>query len=78
MKDVTIYSTSVCHYCQLAKKYFKEHNIAYTEYNVGTDTEKRNEMVALTGKLAVPVIKIGDEVMVGFGVDAFEKIYNAA
>lgn len=66
MKDVTIYSTSTCHFCELAKSFFKEQNIAYTEYNVGTDAEKRKEMVELTGQLAVPVIRIGDDVVVGF------------
>lgn len=66
MKDVTIYSTSVCHYCQLAKEFFKKNNIAYKEYNVGLDAEKRKEMVELTGQLGVPVIRIDDTVLVGF------------
>lgn len=66
MKNVTIYSTSTCHFCQLAKEFFKAQNIAYTEYNVGLDIEKRNEMVELTGQLGVPVIKVDDEVLVGF------------
>jgi glutaredoxin-like YruB-family protein len=66
MKEVTIYSTTSCHYCQLAKAFFKEHNVPYTEYNVGEDAEKRKEMVALTGQLGVPVIHIGDTVLVGF------------
>jgi glutaredoxin len=41
MKKVEIYSTPVCHYCGLAKEFFKEHNIAYTEYDVASDAEKR-------------------------------------
>jgi glutaredoxin-like YruB-family protein len=66
MKDVTIYSTSVCHYCQLAKEFFKKNNISYKEYNVGLDAEKRKEMVELTGQLGVPVIRVDDTVLVGF------------
>ncbi len=66
MKDVTIYSTATCHFCQLAKEYFKAHNIPYTEYNVGVDVEKRKEMIDLTGQLGVPVIRVGDNVVVGF------------
>ena len=77
-KQVTIYSTAVCHYCNLAKDYFKEHNIAYTEYNVGADREKLQEMQQLTGQLAVPVIKVNDQVMVGFAVAPFEQLYAAA
>ena len=66
MKNVIIYSTSVCHYCNLAKEFFKKNNIDYTEYNVGIDAEKRKEMVELSGQLGVPVIHVGDTVLVGF------------
>lgn len=69
MKEVTIYSTNTCHFCNLAKEYFKANNIAYTEHNVGTDAEKRKEMIELTGQLGVPVIRIGDQVVVGFRED---------
>ncbi len=66
MKEVTIYSTQSCHYCQLAKEYFKQNNIKYTEYDVGSNAEKRKEMVEMTGQMGVPVIQIGDTVVVGF------------
>lgn len=69
MKPVTIYSTSVCHFCNLAKEFFKANGIAYIEHNVGTDPEKLKEMKELTGQMAVPVIRVGDEVVVGFRED---------
>ncbi len=50
----------------MAKEYFTEHNIAYTEHDVASDLEKRKEMVDLTGQMGVPVIRIGDDVVVGF------------
>ncbi len=66
MKNVTIYSTPTCHFCELAKDFFAEKNIAYTGYDVTKDAAKRAEMIELTGQLGVPVIQIGDELMVGF------------
>jgi len=78
MKPVTIYSTSICHFCNLAKEYFKAHNIPYTEYNVGQDAQRRKEMVDLTGQLGVPVIKIGDEVVVGFREDIVSHMLQSA
>jgi len=66
MKNVIIYSTPACHFCQLAKDFFKESGIKYTEYNVLTDLEKRQEMIDKSGQLSVPVIVIGDEIIVGF------------
>ncbi|MFA6094923.1 MAG: glutaredoxin family protein [Candidatus Paceibacterota bacterium] len=65
-QTVTIYSTPTCHFCHLAKAYFDDHGVTYTEYNVGTDLEKRKEMVEKSGQLGVPVIEIGSEVIVGF------------
>ncbi|MDO8430517.1 MAG: glutaredoxin family protein [Candidatus Taylorbacteria bacterium] len=66
MKNVIIYSTPTCHYCALAKEYFKAHNIAYTEYNVASDLEQRKIMVDKSGQLGVPVIDIDGKIMVGF------------
>ena len=66
MKEVTIYSTPTCHFCQLAKEFFKENGIKYTEYNVLADLERRQEMVDKSGQLGVPVINIGGDIIVGF------------
>ena len=65
-KQVTIYSTPTCHFCEMAKEFFAEKNIQYTGYDVSVDAAKREEMIQLTGQLGVPVIVIGDEIMVGF------------
>jgi glutaredoxin-like YruB-family protein len=63
---VEIYSTESCHFCHMAKEWLTSKNIPYTDYNVGVDQEKRKEMVEMTGQLGVPVIKIGNDVMIGF------------
>ena len=65
-KTVTIYSTPVCHFCQAAKEYFKTNDVEYTEHDVAADQEQRQAMIEMTGQMGVPVIKIGDEVVVGF------------
>ncbi len=65
-KTVTIYSTPVCHFCHAAKDFFNNNNIEFTEFDVASDTEKRQEMVDLTGQMGVPVIKVDDDVVVGF------------
>ncbi len=65
-KTVTIYTTPTCHFCKLAKEFFAEKNVQYTAYDVSVDAEKREEMINLTGQLGVPVIQIGEDLMVGF------------
>lgn len=66
MKNVIIFSTPTCVYCNMAKSWFKENNIQYVEYNVGADLEKRKEMIEKTGQMGVPVILVDDEAVVGF------------
>ena len=65
-KNVAIYSTPTCHFCGLTKDFFKENGVTYREYNVASDMERRQEMVEKSGGMAVPVITIDDEVIVGF------------
>ena len=74
MKNVTIYSTPTCHFCHMAKDFFKEKNIAFTDYNVATDIEKRKEMMEKSGQMGVPVIIIDGEITVGFNKPVIAKL----
>ena len=65
-KEVTIQSTASCHFCHMAKDFFEEKGVKFTDYNVGENLEKRKEMIDMTGQMGVPVIRIGDDVIVGF------------
>jgi glutaredoxin-like YruB-family protein len=65
-KHITIYSTPTCHFCHMAKEFFTEKGVEFTAYDVASDAAKRQEMIQMTGQLGVPVIVIGDDVMVGF------------
>lgn len=68
MKTVEIYSTPTCHFCHEAKAFLTEKGIPFVDYNVGPggDMAKKTEMIEMTGQLGVPVIKIGDDVIIGF------------
>lgn len=50
----------------MTKDFLKEKGIGYTEYNVASDLEKRQEMIQKSGQMGVPVILVGDELIVGF------------
>lgn len=65
-KPITIYSTPTCHFCQLTKDFLTENNVSYTDYNVSSDLEKRQEMIDKSGQMGVPVIFIGDDMIIGF------------
>ena len=65
-KTVTIYSTPACHFCHAAKEFFTANNVEFTEHDVAADQEKRQEMIEMTGQMGVPVIRIAEDVVVGF------------
>lgn len=77
MKTVEIYSTPTCTYCSAAKDFFKQNNVEYTEYDVAADLEKRAEMVEKSGQMGVPVITIGEEVIVGFDEERIKQAIAA-
>jgi glutaredoxin 3 len=58
----------------MAKDFFKEKNVAYTEYDVASNLEKRKEMLEKSGQMGVPVIIIGDELIVGFNKPKIAKL----
>lgn len=65
-KNVIIYSTPTCIYCKMTKEFLTEHNISFTDYDLSQDIAKRDEVVKKTGQMAVPVIDIDGEIIVGF------------
>ena len=75
-KTVKIYSTPTCHYCNIAKDFFKAKGLKYEEINVATDLEKRKEMVDKSGQMGVPVFEIDGEVVVGFDEEYISKVLS--
>lgn len=65
-KTVTIYSTPTCHFCHMTKDFLKEKGIAFTDFDVAHDLEKRQEMIQKSGQMGVPVIFVGDDMIIGF------------
>lgn len=60
MQPVEIYTTRYCPYCVAAKSLLKRKGAAFTEIDVGFDTEKREEMIQrANGRMTVPQIFVG-------------------
>ncbi len=74
--NIIIYSTPSCSYCKLAKKYFTDKNINFTEYNVVSDLSKIEEMQEKSGQLGVPVIDIDGTIIIGFNKIEIEKVLS--
>ncbi len=46
--------------------FLEQHSIAYQDIDVATNSAAREEMVRKTGQMAVPVIEIDGDIIVGY------------
>lgn len=76
MSKVTIYTTPTCVYCKMTKAFFREKNVAYEEKDVSTDAAARDEMIAKSNQMGVPVIDVDGELTVGFDKERLSKMLN--
>lgn len=75
MKDVIMYTTPICGYCAAAKRLLSGKGVSYTEINVMSDPDKRQEMIQKAGgRQTVPQIFVGDQHIGGFDdMNALER-----
>ena len=62
----------------MAKDFFSERKIEFEEIDVSKDQEKAEEMVKLSGQMGVPVIKIGDKIIIGFDKEKIESVLKSS
>ena len=74
MKNVTIYSTPTCHFCHMAKDFFKANNVAFTDKNAAADPVARKEAITKSGQMGVPVIDIDGSIVIGFNEPKLRKL----
>lgn len=74
MAHVTIYTTPSCVYCKKVKAFFKEHGVEYQEKDVAVDSVAADEMVEKSGQMGVPVIEVGDSIIIGFDEVALREV----
>ena len=67
MAKVTMYTTGVCPYCQMAERLLRSKGVAEIDkIRVDTDPARREEMMSRTGRRTVPQIYIGETHVGGF------------
>jgi len=70
---VTVYSTPTCPYCHMAKDFLKELKVPFKDIDVSKDQKAAEQMIDESGQMGVPVIMIGDKIIVGFDREAIKK-----
>lgn len=65
-KQVTVYTTPTCSWCNTLKTYLDTHQVRYREINVASDSAAAEVMVRKSGQQGVPQTDINGQMIVGF------------
>jgi glutaredoxin 3 len=76
--QVTIYGAEWCPPCHTAKAYLKSRNVPYDYINVDEKPVEGRAIAEKTGWTAIPIIKIGDEYILGFERQKIDTALTAA
>lgn len=60
-KDITIYTSNTCSSCKMVKQYLQMKGHNYNEVNIEEEPARREEMVAMSGQMSVPVTIVTKE-----------------
>jgi glutaredoxin 3 len=74
--QVTVYSTPTCPFCKQVKAFLEEHAVSYTDADVSTNQALAEEMIQKTGQMGVPVVMIGEEMVIGFDEIRLKELLN--
>lgn len=72
--NIAVYTTPTCPYCHHVKDFLDERGVKYTEYDVSVDKAAADEMVRKSGQMGVPVVIVGDQIIVGFDRARLEQL----
>ncbi len=75
--EIKIYTTPTCGYCHQAKSFLAEKGAQFTEYDVSRDQAAAGELARLTGQMAVPVIVVDGQPIIGFDRPRLEHLLAA-
>ena len=65
MPNVVMYTKIGCPFCVRARQLLEQKGVAFTEIRIDERPEKRDEMIARSGRGTVPQIFINDQAMGG-------------
>lgn len=74
MSKVTIFTTPTCHFCKMAKVFFQNNGVDYEEHDVQADLKAREQMLRESGQMGVPVIKVDNEIVIGFDEERLREL----
>ena len=76
--DIKIYVTPTCTWCQKLKEWLKKKKVSYQELDVIESDTYRDQLIQKSWQMAVPVIDIDGQIIVGFDEKKLDEIIKKA
>ena len=76
--NIKLYITPTCPWCQKVKEWLKKKKVAFEEHDVAESDQARAEMIEKSGQMAIPVIDIDGEIIIGFNEKKLEEALSKA
>lgn len=73
---IKVYSDKTCAYCVALENYLNKNKIEFERKDVTRSKECLEEMESKSGQGGVPVIQIGNEIIIGFNKKRLREILN--
>jgi glutaredoxin len=73
---VVMYSTTWCGVCKRARRFLRQRNIPFQEYDIENSRKGKRDYAQLKGS-GVPILLVGGKRMNGFSVDRFNRLYDS-
>lgn len=86
MNEIIVYGSDLCPACIEMKEYFKGNHIDYTYYDITLDLQDLKRFLKIRdenslydevkkeGKIGIPTIIIGEEMVIDFGEEQMERL----
>ncbi len=71
---IKIYSTPFCPYCVSLKLFLEERGIKFEEIDIAKDEKAAQEIMTKTNQIGVPVLEVGDQIIIGFDKEKICKL----
>ncbi len=73
-KNVTVYSTPSCSWCNTLKTWLRKNNINFSDIDVSRDERAAGDMVRKSGQQGVPQTDINGQIVVGFNQQRLKEL----
>lgn len=73
-RNVTVYSTPTCSWCNTLKTWLQKNSIRYTDIDVSRDQRAAADLVKRSGQQGVPQTDINGQIVVGFNQPRLKEL----